>query len=116
AGEREQILGAWNDTAPPLGSASPWPRDLLLSDLVAAQAARTPEAVAVVGWKDGVEERLTYAELLARADRLAAELVAQGAGPEVRVGVCLERTPELVVALLAVLRAGAAYVPLDPAY
>ncbi len=110
AAERGQILGAWNDTAV---AAS---EDVLLPDLVAAQAARTPHAQAVVGWRPGREERLTYADLLARADRLAARLAALGVGPEARVGVCLDRTADLPVALLAVLRAGGAYVPLDPAY
>ncbi|HEU0079427.1 MAG TPA: amino acid adenylation domain-containing protein, partial [Longimicrobiaceae bacterium] len=80
--------------------------------LFEAQARRTPDAVAVVF--EG--ERLDYVELDARADRLAAQLRARGAGPETRVGVCAERSVELVVALLAVLKAGAAYVPVDPAY
>jgi amino acid adenylation domain-containing protein len=110
AGERRQILEEWNATTVVL------PGGLCLPDLVAAQAARTPQAQAVVGWRLSGVERLTYAELLARADRLAARLVALGVGPEARVGVCLERTVDLPVALLAVLRAGGAYVPLDPAY
>ncbi|HSU17611.1 non-ribosomal peptide synthetase [Longimicrobium sp.] len=76
------------------------------------QAAATPGAPALT--YDGAT--LTYAELNARANRLARRLRALGAGPEVRVGVCLERTPELVVSLLAVLKSGAAYVPLDPAH
>ncbi len=84
----------------------------LVHRLFAAQAARTPEATAL--WFHG--ERLGYAELDRRANRLAHHLRAQGVGPETRVGVCLERAPELVVALLAVLKAGGAYVPLDPAY
>jgi amino acid adenylation domain-containing protein len=78
--------------------------------LFEAQAARTPGAVAVAC--DGAT--LTYRALDARADRLALRLARLGAGPEARVGVCLERGLELVVALLAVLKAGAAYVPLDP--
>jgi len=112
AGERRQILEEWNDTAVVL----PGEGDLRLPDLVAAQAARTPHAQAVVGWRLSGEERLTYADLLARADRLAGRLVELGVGPEARVGVCLDRTVDLPVALLAVLRAGGAYVPLDPAY
>ncbi len=108
AAERAQLLTGWEVSGRAAG-----PR---LDDLIAAQAARTPDAPAVVGWKDGREVRFAYADLLARADRLADHLAALGAGPEARVGVCLERTPDLPVALLGVLRAGAAYVPLDPAY
>ncbi|HEX7243926.1 MAG TPA: amino acid adenylation domain-containing protein, partial [Longimicrobiaceae bacterium] len=84
----------------------------LVHDLVAEQAERTPGATAV-----SVDGRaLSYAELAAAADRLARFLRARGVGAETRVGVCLERTAELPVALLATLRAGAAYVPLDPTY
>ncbi len=83
-----------------------------LHELVAAQAARTPEAVALVHGR----ERLTYRELSLRAGRLARRLAALGVGPEVRVGVCLPRTPAMVTTLLGVLGAGGAYVPLDPAY
>ncbi|WP_158642232.1 non-ribosomal peptide synthetase [Actinomadura sp. WAC 06369] len=98
-----RVLAEWNDTARPLP-------DRTLPELVEAQVARTPDAVAVV-----FEGRsLTYAELDARANRLARELIARGVGPERRVGVALERSAELVVALLAVVKAGAAYVPLDP--
>ncbi|HEX8273555.1 MAG TPA: amino acid adenylation domain-containing protein, partial [Longimicrobiaceae bacterium] len=79
---------------------------------VAAQAARTPGAPAVA-WDGGA---LTYAELDAAAGRLAGSLRRRGVGLETRVAVCLERSPEAVVALLGVLRAGAAYVPVDPAY
>ncbi|MBV9773203.1 MAG: AMP-binding protein, partial [Gemmatimonadetes bacterium] len=80
--------------------------------LFAEQAARTPDAAALVF----AGETLTYAELDARSNRLAHLLRRRGAGPEVTVGICLPRTPEMIVALLAVLRAGGAYVPLDPAY
>ncbi|WP_420128650.1 amino acid adenylation domain-containing protein [Longimicrobium sp.] len=104
--ERRLVLETWNDTA-----AAPSP-DGLLHALIAAQAARTPDAVAVV-FED---ESLTYRELDARANRLARHLVRLGAGPEARVGVCLRRGPDMVVALLAVLKAGAAYLPLDPGY
>src|SRR6185369_5109713 len=105
AAEQAQ-LAAWNDTAPLAGA------DLRLHDLVAAQAARTPDAEAVVG----EEERLTYAELMARASQLARTLRKMGIGPEKRVGLCLRRTPDLLAAILGILAAGGAYVPLDPAY
>ncbi|NED06976.1 amino acid adenylation domain-containing protein [Streptomyces sp. SID6648] len=83
-----------------------------LPDLFAEQAARTPDAPAVLG--DG--ERLTYAELARDAGRLAGRLAAMGVGPGDRVGVCVPHSPDLVVALLGVLMAGAAYVPLDIDY
>ncbi|MEV0634720.1 amino acid adenylation domain-containing protein [Streptomyces sp. NPDC050619] len=82
-----------------------------LHGLVAAQAVRTPGACAVVC--DGAE--MSYEELVSRAERLARVLVGRGAGPESLVAVALPRSVDAVVALLAVLRAGAAYVPLDPA-
>jgi amino acid adenylation domain-containing protein len=83
-----------------------------LVDLFEAQVARTPDAEALVFG----ERRLTYAALDAAANRLAHRLVAEGAGPETIVALCLERSLEIVVALLATLKAGAAYLPLDPAY
>jgi amino acid adenylation domain-containing protein len=104
AAERALVLQTWNATQ----AALP---DVTLSELVAAQAARTPQAVAVV---QGAES-LTFAELLARSGRLAAQLRAAGVGRGDLVGVLADRGPALVVALLAVLEAGAAYVPLDPA-
>ena len=83
----------------------------------AEQVARTPDVVAVsCGAVSGGDERLTYAELSARANQLARHLVALGAGPESRVGVCLPRSSDVIVSLLAVLEAGAAYVPLDPSH
>ncbi|HEX8275245.1 MAG TPA: non-ribosomal peptide synthase/polyketide synthase [Longimicrobiaceae bacterium] len=106
AAERRHVLESLNDTR------RDYPAGLRVHDLFAAQAARTPDAPAVSFRGDVV----TYVELAARSGRLANRLRALGVGPETRVGVCLERTPELVVALLAVLRAGGAYVPLDPAY
>ena len=104
--ERENLLA---------GSSGPlrdYPAGLCVHDLFAAQAARTPHAVAL-SWRG---ERVTYAELEARANRLANHLRRLGVGPETRVGICLERGPELVVTMLGVLKAGGAYVPLDPAY
>ncbi|HEU4881265.1 MAG TPA: amino acid adenylation domain-containing protein, partial [Longimicrobium sp.] len=90
----------------------PYPAGLCVHDLFRAQAARTPDAVALV-WQG---ERVTYAELQGRANRISHALRRRGAGPEVCVGICLPRTPDLVAAMLGVLGAGAAYVPLDPAY
>ncbi|WP_282504066.1 non-ribosomal peptide synthetase [Streptomyces rhizoryzae] len=91
----------------PDGSPAPF-EDVLTA--IEAQAARTPDAVAVTA--DG--SRLTYARLDARAEELARRLRARGTGPEDRVGVLLDRGPDLVAALLAVWKAGAAYVPVDP--
>ena len=83
-----------------------------LPELFAAQAAKSPDAVAVVF----EEETLTYGELNLRANRLAHHLRGCGVGPEVVVGLCLERSPEMVIGLLAILKAGGAYLPLDSAY
>ncbi|MFI8245408.1 amino acid adenylation domain-containing protein, partial [Kitasatospora sp. NPDC085930] len=82
-----------------------------LHELFAAQAARTPDAVALTSG----DQSLTYAELDERANRIAHHLVALGAGPERVVGLSLERGPDLVPALLGILKSGAAYLPLDPA-
>jgi amino acid adenylation domain-containing protein len=106
AAERHQLLCEWNDTA------APFPVAALVHELVAMQARRASEAPAVV-WSGGT---LTYGDLDRRADRLARVLRSLGVGPEVRVGVCLERSPELIVANLAVLKAGGAYVALDPGH
>jgi amino acid adenylation domain-containing protein len=106
AAERQALLLEFNDTAALAVSVD------LLPGLFAAQARRRPEALALV-WK---EERLTYGTLAGWVRRLERRLRDLGVGPEVRAGVLLERTPDLVVALLAVLAAGGAYVPLDPAY
>ncbi|MFG2918788.1 amino acid adenylation domain-containing protein [Kitasatospora sp. NPDC048298] len=102
--EREALLVAANATD------EPFPRDLCVHELVEEQARLAPDAVAV---RCGAE-RLTYRELDRRANRLARHLRARGARPERLVGVCLPRSADLVVALLAVLKSGAAYLPLDP--
>ncbi|MER7370923.1 non-ribosomal peptide synthetase, partial [Nonomuraea wenchangensis] len=102
--ELETVLTTWNDT----GSAEPF---LTLPELFEAQVRATPDAVAV----RCESESLTYAELDARADRLAASLAAAGAGPERIVAVALPRDPRMVVGVLAVAKAGAAYLPIDPA-
>lgn len=89
-----------------------YPQGLSVCQLIEKQVARTPNAIAVVG--DG--EMLTYGELNAKANQLARYLRGQGIAPEVRVGICLERSPSLSIAVLGVLKAGGAYVPLDPNY
>ena len=104
--ERRQILFDWNATQ------SAYPREKSVSEVFEAQAAATPNATALVFGA----ERMTYAELNARANRLAHALRARGVEAETPVGVFLERSFELVVALLAILKAGGSYVPLDTAY
>ncbi|WP_186067218.1 amino acid adenylation domain-containing protein [Burkholderia gladioli] len=104
--EREQLLVHWNDTA------MPFPEEACLHQLVEQQAARRPDAIAVVD----ARERLSYAELNARANRLAHRLRRLGIAPDDRVALCMERGAAIVVAILAVMKAGGAYVPLDPAY
>ncbi len=100
-----QVPAGWNDTGHPVARAT-------LAALVEAQVARTPDATAVSYAGRG----LSYAELDARADRLARVLAARGVGPERIVAVAVPRSLELVVALLGVLKAGAAYLPVDPDY
>ncbi|GAB2962976.1 non-ribosomal peptide synthetase [Saccharothrix stipae] len=108
--ERERVLVAWNDTARTVP-------DTTLPALFTAQARRTPDAVAVIAEGPGGEpQSITYAELDARIERLAAALHAKGAARERVVAVVLPRSVDLVVALHAVHRAGAAYLPVDPGY
>jgi amino acid adenylation domain-containing protein len=104
--ERQQLLFTFNDTA------AAYPAELTLHSLFEAQVARTPEACAIAF----VKERLTYEELNRRANQLAHYLNALGVGADSRVGICLDRSIEMVVGLLGILKAGAAYVPLDPSY
>ncbi len=103
--ERHQLLEEWNATQ------ADYPRDQCVHELFEEQVQRTPEAIAVV--LEGVQ--LTYQELNQRANQLAHYLQQQGVGPEVLVGLCLERSLEMIVGILGVLKAGGAYVPLDPA-
>jgi amino acid adenylation domain-containing protein len=104
--ERQQLLVEWNRTE------TRYPTESCVHELFERQVDRTPEMVAVVS----EDERLTYAEVNARANRLAHALREAGVGPEALVGVCLERSVEMVVGLLGVLKAGGAYLPLPPAY
>ena len=104
--ERRKILVEWNATE------ADYPKDECIHELFEAQAARTPDAAAVVH-KD---RHLTYAELNAKANRLAHYLRGLGVKPDARVAICVERSLDMVVGLLAILKAGGAYVPLDPAY
>ena len=93
-------------------TASDDPRDTCVHELFEQQAARTPDAVAVVL----ENQQLTYRELNGQANQLARHLRTLGVGPEVLVGLCVERSLEMVIGLLGILKAGGAYVPLDPAY
>ncbi len=100
-----QLLDHWNHTS------TDFPQ-VCTHQLFEQQVARAPAAVAVVSG----ERQVSYRELSERANKVAHYLRRRGVGPDVLVGVCLERSPEMIVALLAVWKAGGAYVPLDPAY
>ncbi|MCY1015549.1 non-ribosomal peptide synthase/polyketide synthase [Pyxidicoccus sp. MSG2] len=104
--ERARLLVEWNATHAPVPSGT------CIHEKVEAHARRTPRALAV----SDSEETLTYAELERRANRLAHHLRSLGVGPEVRVGLCVERSARWAVGALAILKAGGAYVALDPAY
>lgn len=104
--ERHQLLVEWNNTW------AEYPQDKCIHQLFEAQVERSPDAIAVVF----EEEQLTYRELNARANQLAHYLQSLGVGPEVLVGICVERSTEMVIGLLGILKAGGAYVPIDPAY
>jgi amino acid adenylation domain-containing protein len=103
--ERRKILRDWNATARALPSTT-------FPELFAARAAQTPDAIAAL-FED---QRLSYGALDARANQLAHHLRALGVGPEVVVGLCVERSPEMFVGLIGILKAGGAYLPLDPGY
>jgi hypothetical protein len=105
AGERRQILSQWNDTAREVPVA-------MVPELFEAQAARTPDAIALIGGGDA----LSYGALNARANRLARYLSDRGAGQESVIALVMERSAALAVGLLGVLKAGAAYLPVDPGY
>ncbi|MDX8130467.1 condensation domain-containing protein, partial [Methylomonas sp. OY6] len=104
--ETRQILTDWNATE------VDYPQDRCIHQLFEAQVKQTPDAVAL-SFED---QHLTYAELNTRANQLAHYLIEQGVGPDVPVGICLERSLEMVIGLLGILKAGGAYVPVDPHY
>ena len=104
--EHGRLLYDWNQTS------ADYPQDLCLHQLFEAQAARTPESVALIF----DNQRISYAELDGRANQLAHHLRSLGVGPEIFVGLLLKRRVEMIVALLAVLKAGGAYLPLEPSY
>uniref|UniRef100_UPI003CEB6461 non-ribosomal peptide synthetase n=1 Tax=Janthinobacterium sp. PSPC1-1 TaxID=2804581 RepID=UPI003CEB6461 len=106
AGERQYLLQTLNATQ------ADYPQEHCIHELFEAQVARTPAQVALVYG----DEQLTYAQLNARANQLAHALRTRGVGPDVLVGLCVERSLEMMVGVLAILKAGGAYVPLDPAY
>jgi natural product biosynthesis luciferase-like monooxygenase protein len=104
--ERQFLIREWNRTE------TAYDRDACVHQLIERQVERTPNAAALVY----ADEELTYAELNARANRLAHLLIAKGVRPDVPVGVCIERSHAMVIAVLAVLKAGGAYIPMDPSY
>ena len=104
--ERRQVLVEWNSTE------QAYEQDLCVHQIIAQQAARTPDAIAVVC----NDQQMTYAELNARGNQLAHYLRRLGVGPESLVGICVERSLDLIVGLLGILKAGGAYIPLDPAF
>ncbi len=104
--ERQQLLAEWNQIQPSTDDAP------CIQQLFEQQVTRAPEAVAVVF----EQEKLTYAELNRQANQLAHYLRKRGVGPEVLVGICVERSIAMVVGLLGILKAGGAYLPLDPSY
>ncbi|MGO0999604.1 amino acid adenylation domain-containing protein [Lysobacter sp. CA196] len=106
AAERERLLQTCNDTA------VAYSQDRCAHELFEAQAARTPEALALICG----ETRLSYAELEHRANRLAHRLIALGVKPDDRVAICTERSEAMAIGLLATLKAGAGYLPLEPGY
>ncbi|MEP6741508.1 MAG: amino acid adenylation domain-containing protein, partial [bacterium] len=105
--ERRRLLVEWNDER-----AEPADSSLCIQQLFEAHAAKHPNQIALIFG----EERLTYAELNRRTNQLAHRLRRLGVGPEIPVGVCLDRSARMIVALLGILKAGGAYVPLDPSY
>ena len=105
-GERQQLLVDWNQTE------VAYPKDRCIHQLMEEQVERTPDATAIV-FED---QRLTYRQLNDRANQLARYLQKLGVGPGTLVGICVERSVEMMVGLLGILKAGGAYMPLDASY
>lgn len=104
--EHREVMSTWNDTA------RDYPFDACLHDLFEAQVRQTPDTIAAI-YRD---RQITYAELNCRADQLAHQLHVCGSGPETLIGLCVARSLEMLVGIIGILKTGAAYVPLDPAY
>ncbi len=108
--EQQQLLRDWNNTA------VPYNQEETILDRFAAQVANQPQATAVATLQQQQTKNLTYAQLNSRANQLAHTLKSLGVRPNAAVAVCLERSPDMIVALLGILKTGAAYVPIDPVY
>ena len=108
--ERQLILVDWNDTA------MPYPDHHTIPQLFAEQALARPDSIAAVFMEDGHEDQLTYEALNRRANQLAHYLKTLGVGPDVIVGIAVERSLDMVIGILGILKAGGAYLPLDPGY
>lgn len=108
--EQAQTLDEWNDTV------AEYPDTATIHELIAQQVKKRPDAIALEYTIDGKTDRIPYRELDARSNRIAWALHDAGVKPDDRVALCLERTPDIVFAILGVLKAGAAYLPIDPSY
>ncbi|MCC5669145.1 amino acid adenylation domain-containing protein [Nostoc sp. CHAB 5784] len=104
--ERQQLLVEWNQTQ------ADYPQQTCIHQLFEAQVERSPDSIAAIF----AQQQITYRQLNTRANQLARHLQALGVGPDVLVGICVERSLEMIVGVLAILKAGGAYIPLDPAY
>ncbi len=104
--ERRKLLVEWNDTK------TDYPANKCIQELFEQQVQRTPDAIALIC----DNQQLSYRELNSQANRLSHYLRKHGVAADARVAICMQRSPEMIVALLAILKAGGAYVPLDPEY
>jgi len=104
--ERRRLLVEWNDTK------TDYPNQKTIQELFVQQVSDTPDATALIC----TDREVTYRELNSRANQLAHYLIKRGVGPDTRVGLCVQRSPEMIMVLLGILKAGGAYAPLDPDY